>query len=349
MAPRHVSLALVVVVLTACGGGGAGSGGDGGDPITPTSLSNPGAIVSGRILFAARGVADLAALPRLWVVNDDGTGLQAISSPGLYFMPDVEARPGGGFEVAWGWDDIAVYDTTAQSGFLIVGTALTRADFDGQASLVAFQGGGDGALGLNIWVAPTDASSPALKITTHGPGDNAEWPYFHPVTGRIAYFSTLGEERMVDADGQNDGVLGMARNFGCSTFKPDGTELFDPPTMTSYLLADGSVGSLDTLKVTTTMMSQLAALGYAEVPATSIPARDGDGSFAVSADWSRDGTQLVFDALVQDLNTSQFLGWAVFVYTIATDKLRLVFGPESVSMTANNNWNFSERTPKWIP
>ena len=48
-------------------------------------------------------------------------------------------------------------------------------------------------------------------------------------------------------------------------FKADGTEFVNPQNLTSYAIQTGAIGTLNDLKNTTTLMSQLFALGYEEV------------------------------------------------------------------------------------
>jgi hypothetical protein len=155
----------------------------------------------------------------------------------------------------------------------------------------------------------------------------------------------------MDGDGSNSTAIPAPGGNTVSHmgFKADGTEFVNAQNLTSYSVQTGSIGTLNDLKDTTTMMSQLLALGYEEVPTSKALGQAEMGTFALSVDWSRDGKMLVFDALVQDAATGSIKGIAVFVYAIETDKLTLIFGPEPYNGKITNNFNFSTYTPKWIP
>jgi len=193
----------------------------------------------------------------------------------------------------------------------------------------------------------------AIQLTNNAVAENAEWPYFSPVEDKIVYVATFGERprQIMDGDGSNSAAIPPPGGNTVSHmgFKADGTEFVNPQDLTSYSVQTGAIGTLNDLKNTTTMMSQLSALGYEEAPTTKAAGQGEMGTFALSVDWSRDGKKLVFDALVQDATTGSIKGIAIFVYAIETDKLTLIFGPEPFDGNITNNFNYSRYTPKWIP
>ena len=80
------------------------------------------------------------------------------------------------------------------------------------------------------------------------------------------------------------------------------------------------------------------------------PARwqGGNGTVALSVDWSEDGEKLVFDALVKERAT-ELHDVAIFTFDLTENKLSLVYGPEPLEASRTNNYNYSIHTPKWIP
>jgi hypothetical protein len=333
----------LVLFLNACDGGI----GDGANDAGPIS--------SGKILFAAHNTANPDGDLRLFVINDDGTGLTQLTDAGCTPLsscdsPDIEDMPGGGWRIAYVQNgEIKVFDTrTGESATVVPGG---RPDFNEDASAIVFMGGG--AEGLNIWKKTIDGSLPAIQLTDYGVSATAEFPYFSPVEDKIVYVTSFGEQtrRIMDGDGSNSVAIPPPGGNTVSHmgFKADGTEFVNPQNLTSYSINTGAIGTLSDLKDTTTMMNQLSGLGYKEVPTTTVGGQAEMGTFALSVDWSRDGRKLVFDALVQDATTGSIVGIALFVYAIDTDKLTLIFGPEPFNGSITNNFNFSRYTPKWIP
>jgi hypothetical protein len=346
---RKIGMLILVVplvlFLNACDGG------------IEDGVNDAGPISSGKILFAAHNTTNPDGDLRLFVINDDGTGLAQLTNVGCTPLsscdsPDIEDMPGGGWRIAYVQNgEISVFDTrTGESATVVPGG---RPDFNEDASVIVFQGGG---AELNIWKKPVDGSSAAIQLTNSGVSSTAEWPYFSPVEDRIVYVSTFGEpsqrpRQIMDGDGSNSVAIPPPGGDTVSHmgFKADGTEFADAQTLTSYSISTGAIGTLSDLKNTTTMMYQLSELGYKEVPTTQVGGQAERGTFALSVDWSRDGKKLVFDALVQDVTTGSIKGIALFVYAIDTDKLTLIFGPEPFNGSITNNFNFSTYTPKWIP
>jgi hypothetical protein len=329
----------LVLFLNACDGGI----GDG--------VNDAGPIISGKILFAAHNTTNPDGDLRLFVINDDGTGLTQLTNVGCTPLsscdsPDIEDMPGGGWRIAYVQNgEINVFDTrTGESATVVPGG---RPDFNEDASDIVFMGGG--AEGLNIWRKPVNGSLAAIQLTDYGVSASAEFPYFSPVEDTIVF----GEEtrHIMDGDGSNNVAIPPPGGNTVSHmgFKADGTEFVNAQSLTSYSVSTGAIGTLSDLKNTTTMMNQLSALGYKEVPTSQVGGQGEMGTFALSVDWSRDGNKLVFDALVQDATTGSIEGIALFVYAIDTDKLTLIFGPEPFNGSITNNFNFSTYTPKWIP
>lgn len=318
--------------------------------VIDTSLLAPG-----KILFAAHNSQDQDADLGLFVVNSDGTDLRALADSGAFGAPDIEATSSGSWKIAYGEQQISIFDSQQLSEIAISDVSgATRADFSPLAESVTFQGGADqqGA-GINIWRASSDGSS-VMQLTNVATGVNAEWPYFSPGGTGILYFQSTQDanpRHFMTTDGSNDTVLPSpgGQTISHAGFSPDGAEFVDAQTLTSYRIDTGALGQLDTLKINTTILNQLELLGFEEVPASEIAGQGGRGTFALSADWSRDGKQIVFDALVKASGTDEIKGIAIFVYTLAEDRLTLVFGPEPFNGSRTNNHNYSVYTPKWVP
>jgi hypothetical protein len=344
---RKIGMLILVVplvlTLNACDGG------------TGDGVNDAGPISSGKILFAAHNTTNPDGDLRLFVINDDGTGLTELTNAGCTPLsscdsPDIEDMPGGGWRIAYVQNsEINVFDTNTGESTTVASGG--RPDFNADASVVVFMGGG--AEGLNIWKKTIDGSLPAIQLTDYGVSVSAEFPYFSPVEDKIVYVAPFGDQTrgIMDGDGSNSVAIPPPGGNTVSHmgFKADGAEFVNAQTLTSYSISTGAIGTLSDLKNTTTMMNQLSELGYEEVPTTEVSGQGGAGTFALSVDWSRDGKKLVFDALVQDATTGSIEGIALFVYAIDTDKLTLIFGPEPSNGSITNNFNFSRYTPKWIP
>ncbi|MSR22233.1 MAG: hypothetical protein EXR92_01615 [Gemmatimonadetes bacterium] len=183
---------------------------------------------------------------------------------------------------------------------------------------------------------------------------SAEFPHFVPGTQRVLYsigIPGVPARRIINTDGSGEVIIGLPGGNAVAHLAPkfDGTEFFQGARMTSYLIATGAPATLNDLKHTTTMMTQLGTLGLAEVPTSEIPGHGGQGTFALSADWSRDGARLVFDALVADRTTGAVRGIAIFTWDIAAGRLALIHGPEPFMGQRTNHFKYSMGTPKWIP
>lgn len=339
-----VLVAPYVLFLPICGVGN----GDGVD--------DPGPISSGKILFAANNTTNPDADLRLFVIKDDGTGLTNVSVGSTPLeecaSPDIEDMPRGGWRIAYEHiGRINVFDTVTGESAIVTSIGAHRPDFNADASDIVFDVAGLGA--VNIWRTPVDGSLAAIQLTNIVASNNAEWPYFSPVEDKIVYFATFGARprHIMDGDGSNSTEIPPPGGDTVSHmgFKADGTEFVNAQDLTSYSVKTGAIGTLNDLKNTTTMMSQLLTLGYQEVPITKVAGQGEMGTFALSVDWSRDGKKLVFDALVQDATTGSIKGIAVFVYAIDTDNLTLIFGPEPFDGNRTNNFKYSIYTPKWIP
>ena len=312
-------------------------------------------LASGQILFSAHhSASDMSASLKLFIMNSDGSQLtqldHSIPSGGSDFgAPDIEKNTTGSWKIAYGTNGITVYDSGTGEAVAMGGAGATRADFNSGATSLVYQ---MGASQINIWKSTVDGISPT-QLTSVGVGQNAEWPYYNPVTSTILYFATYGAttRHVMNADGSGDVAISVPGGSTVShlSFKADGSEFLNPQNLTSYTLSTGAVGSINSLKTTTTLMNQLAELTYQEVPSSVVPGQGGHGTFALSTDWSRDGKKVVFDALVQDASTSLVKGIAIFTYDIASDKLSLVYGPEVFDGSRTNNFNYSIYTPKWVP
>jgi len=312
----------------------------------------PKVLRSGKILFGAHGTTNGQAPFQLFVSDAKGSDLTQISGWLVtggedYSTPDIGKAAGGGWRIAWGVDGIHIFDTATGA---IVGNVNpgTRADFSSDANTIVYQ---SGTTENNISKASYDGSN-VTQLTFVTSGNNAEWPYFVPQTGRILFFSTFGLccRHIMDADGSNEQVIAWPGGDTVSHLgmKSDGSEFVNPDNLTSYLVSSGAVGTINDLKNTTTLLSQLSSLGFEEVPSTIYHGQGGAGTFALSVDWSEDGEKLVFDALVEEQATGQY-GIAIFVFDLTENKLSLVYGPEPLEPSRTNNYNYSIHTPKWIP
>ena len=318
-------------------------------------IINAKLLAPGKIIFAAHNSQDSDAELGLYIVGVDGMGLARIANIGGFGAPDIESKLLGGWKIASGEETIAIFDTQSLAVTTIDGVkGATRADFDSGAQTVTFQGGDDGAgAGINIYKVSSTGTD-LTQLTNVPFGINAEWPYFSPAGDGILYFQSLQNsppKQFMGIDGSNNTTVEApgGNTVSHASFHPDGSEFLDSQSLTSYRVDTGAQGQLNDLKTTTTMMAQLASMGFEEVPSSDVPGQANRGTFALSADWSRDGNKIVFDALVRDSQTDQITGVAIFVYAIGEDSLKLVFGPEPFNGERTNNYNYSTYTPKWVP
>jgi hypothetical protein len=91
---------------------------------------------------------------------------------------------------------------------------------------------------------------------------------------------------VVALDGSSDVAVPSPGGFtvGHASVRPDGSEFLSAQKLTSYVVATGAVGTIDDLKGKTTLLSQLAALGFAETPSASVRGQGNMGTLALSAD-----------------------------------------------------------------
>lgn len=282
------------------------------------------AIEEGKIIFAAHNTLDENAPLKLFVITPGEENPTQITTDEDFLNPDIEALPDGGWRIAYTTTDdadntvIEVFDTITQTSVVVSsGVSIPyRPDFNADASFVVFQGLKESApppppdgivTGIDIWKAPADGSLSPVNLTDVSETENAEWPYFSPTEDRILYFATFGghTRHIMSGDGVIDEEIPSPGGDTGSHlgFKSNGMEFVNAQNLTSYWIMNGAVGTLNDLKYSTTMMTQLAALGYEEVPISGVSGQGGQGTFGLSVDWSRDGSKLVFDALVQDINT----------------------------------------------
>ena len=308
---------------------------------------------SGKILFAAHGTTNGRAPLQLFVSDAKGSDCTQISGWLVtgsedYSTPDVGKAAGGGWRIAWGVNGLRVFDTATGAIASIEETGATRADFSPDANTIVYQ---SGTTEINLWKASYDGSS-ITQLTNVASGNNAEWPYFVSQTGQVLFFATYGLHRrhLIDADGSNEQVIAAPGGDTVSHLgmKADGSEFVNPDNLTSYMISTGAVGTITDLKHTTTLLSQLSSLGFEEVPVSFASGQGGNGTFALSVDWSEDGEKLVFDALVKERAT-ELKGVAIFTFDLTENKLSLVYGPEPLEPSRTNNYNYSIHTPKWIP
>ena len=327
--------------------------------VSAPAVIDVSAIASGKILVTASGSTDPDQAYRMWVMNADGTGRTAVTSQsGNLTAPDVE-KAGAGWLVAWGRENqVHVFNSTTGVEVTFVSTAISdRPDLEGNGNRVVYQGGPNGEAGLNVLIASASAVSVPTALTTLAPGgggsNNAEWPYFVPGSNQILYqlSSATPPRHVMNTDGTGDAAIAAPGGFSISHLgvKADGSEFLHAQRLTSYSIATGAVGTISSLKTTTTMLAQLGALGFAEVPIATVPGQGNAGTFALSVDWSRDGTKLVFDALVATAGTGVIRGIAIFTWNLQTNTLALVYGPEPLTASRTNNYNYSLGTPKWVP
>lgn len=348
-------LAVVFAVLAIC----AHARLDRADAVAGSPL--PDSLRSARVLFSAHATEDSSTPLKLFVCDEDGSSLKQLSGSLItgsenFAIPDVARSGTGAWRIAWGDNGLRVWDSATRQT-VAVDSVLTaaRADLSADASTMVFQGGTPG-LGLNIWKSAWDGGSLAqitnVTQSTSGEWNNAEWPYFIPGTGEVFFFATYGGHfrHVVNTDGSGERVLPAPGGDTVSHagMKVDGTEFVNPDNLTSYMVSSGATGTLDDLKHTTTMMSQVASLGLDEVSPAVYGGQGDNGTFALSVDWSKDSRMLVFDALVWDRILERY-GIAVFTYDVPRDKLRLIYGPEPWAHWRTRDYRYSQCTPKWIP
>lgn len=310
-------------------------------------------IATGRILFAATGTTNPDDPYRLFVMNADGTGRTEITKvAGHHISPTIERLAGGGWRLAYARNNQLRTFTTTTGVEVQINTPTIgdRPSLSPDAATVAYQGGESGTF-LNIWIANADGSGMPRAVTTYAP-PGAEWPYFVGATKLLVSAGVFNPPHHVVAiDGSTDVAVPVpgGQTVGHASVRPDASEFLSAQNLTSFVIATGAVGTINNLKTTTTMIAQLAALGLAPIPTSVYQGQGGQGSFALSTDWSRDGTKLVFDGAVQDVTTGAIRGVATFTWDIATNKLVLIYGPEPLTPARTNNYNYSMGTPRWIP
>jgi len=146
-----------------------------------------------------------------------------------------------------------------------------------------------------------------------------------------------------------------------AVFSPDGDEILVPGDLTSFQIADGTVGMFDHLRTTTDLESQLAAMGYELVgsPLTG-PTHAGDATtphrhaFGISACWpgGGQGDRIFFDALVADATGEpphEVLGVAIFSWIPTVSALQRHTLPMPLSAAQTDGYRLSVFRPTLIP
>ena len=328
--------------------------------VTVPPVIDVSAISSGKILFTATGSTDPDGVYRMFVMNADGTSRTSVTTQtGNLTAPDIE-KVGTGWVIAWARNNqVRVFSSAANVETVYSTFAIAdRADIEGNGSRIVYQGvSPPGPPGLNIVIANVGTATSSTAITNLQPGgtssNNAEWPYFVPGSNRVLYqlSSATPPRHVMNTDGTGDVAVPAPGGVSISHLgiKADGSEFLHAQRMTSYNITTGAIGAINTLKTTTTMLTQLGAMGFAEVPVGTVPGQGSSGTFGLSADWSRDGSKLVFDAIVATAGTGAIRGVAIFTWNLNTNTLALVYGPEPLTASRTNNYNYSMGTPKWVP
>ncbi|MDA1353681.1 MAG: hypothetical protein O3A01_04315 [bacterium] len=336
---RFATLGVLVLTLNACASNGSST----------SSL----AVSSGKIIFAAHGSSDPDAELHLFSCDADDSNLFQLTSAEAE-TPDIEQTTDSGWKIAYSNSEgLFVTDTQSNSTVTIsTQPGDTRADFNSAANQIVYQDAGSEGSGINLWIADIDGTNKTQLSSISGE-NNAEWPYFIPSEDRVLFFSTSGDTtvHLINSDGTNETSIPAPGGQSVShmAVNSDGSEFLSPQNLTSYSVANGATGNINILKSTTTLLTQLNELGYEEVPIGIVEGQGAQGTFALSADWSRDGSQLVFDALIQDKDSDEIMGIAIFVYDMDSDRLSLIYGPEPFNGNRTNNYNYSSYTPKWVP
>jgi len=334
-----ISSLLLIFVVVACGTGGGSS-------------SNS-ALQSGKIIFSAHNSNDPEGALELFTIDSDGSNQTALNITGE--TPDIEEVSSGVWRIGYDVNnDIKIYDSSTEAITDLV-SGGTRVDFSLSADTIVYQGEPPQGeeMGINVYKIAVDGSEVAEQLTNVNTSNNAEWPYFSPTEDLVLFFSTDGTStaHTISTSGTNEQEIPSPGGDTLShkSFNSEGTEFLNPQNLTSYSIVTGAIGMINDLKSNSTILNQLEALGYEEVPTSVVEGQGGQGTFALSADWSRDGSKIVFDALVRDAESDEVQGIAIFVYIIATDTLTLIYGPEVFEGSRTNNYNYSVYTPKWIP
>ena len=224
---------------------------------------------------------------------------------------------------------------TAEGIFQMVRPSLSP-DGERVAVQAAESPGGD----LNIYTVDLKTGKAArisfLSVNEESPEwfpnqNKIAYTSFHPVEGLTlhVYDVDAGKEVLSIKDG---GSIHLA-------VSPDGSLLFNPTLARLYDAATGKVVSDLKDKV----LAGLEALGYK--PDTRFPGQAGKGTFPLDADFSPDGSHIVFDGAVEHDGT---YGLVIFRMTITGADVTPLTDIIEVDPSFSNNNNFSQLNPSWL-
>jgi hypothetical protein len=172
---------------------------------------------------------------------------------------------------------------------------------------------------------------------------NEESPEWFPNQNKIAYTS------FHPADGLTLHIYDLDLGMGILTIKgggwihlavsQDANLIFNPTLGRVYDAATGNVVSDLKDKV----LAGLEALGY--TPDTRFPGQAGKGTFPLDADFSPDGSHIVFDGAVEHDGT---YGVVIFRMTITGDDVTRLTDIIEVDPAQSNNNAFSQLNPSWL-
>ncbi len=216
---------------------------------------------------------------------------------------------------------------------------IARPSFSPDGKKVAVQALGSSGSDLNIYVINLDTGdAERISFLTV----NEESPEWFPGQNKIAYSSFSPSDglniHVYDLDAGRE-MLSFEEGAIHLAISPDGSMIFNPQLVRLYDAATGSLVS----DLRTKVLAGLNSLGYE--PDTRFPGQAGRGAFPLDADFSPDGSHIVFDGAVERNGT---YGVAIFRMTVAGDEMTLLTGMIGVEPANSNDHNFSQLNPSWL-
>ena len=170
---------------------------------------------------------------------------------------------------------------------------IVRPSFSPDGKNVAVQALESSGADLNVYVVNLETGD-VERISF--PSVNEESPEGFPSENKIAYSSFSPSEglniHIYDLDAGRE-MLSFEEGAMHLAISPDGSMILNPQLVRLYDAATGSLVS----DLRTKVMAALNSLGYE--PDTRFPGQAGRGAFPLDADFSPDGSHIVFDGAVE--------------------------------------------------
>jgi len=288
-----------------------------------------------------------------------------------YYGPSIMRDAYNHFHIIYGFDELTIYDTVASKFNRVPGVGLRQMApaVNPEASLhFAYMDGSD-AGGYNILVqvgyngtptALTSDASASLSYWTPSFSWDGEWILFAKVAGTTGADAQLWRVHP-NGTGAEQLPITTTELPTDAVFSPDGTEIFVPGDFTSYLVADGSVGTFDHVREQAGLLTDLSAMGYEFVgSAITGPTHTGEETtsfrhtFPISCMWDplQGGNRIFFDALVASNQGSpphEILGIVVFTWVPGTQTLARHTPPMLIGSDRTDGYRLSPAHPTTVP